>query len=162
MRLSISFDIMWSPGAAIYTKSFLFSHSKWISQGRWKSKIDKVWLTWMGRKMRSCKWHTFWMVPWLIRCFIVILYWEKMTFYEKFSHSVILETQIFWKISAFQCYWWKCQNVEIYLNFHKFQLKWKTLKHFTRPKQWAAFMKYSTHKSSRSQMFFKIGALKIS
>ena len=101
MRLSISFDIMWSPGAAIYTKSFLFSHSKWISQGRWKSKIDKVWLRWMGRKMRSCKWHTFWMVPWLIRCFIVILYWEKILFMRNLATVLFSKPKFSGKFQRF-------------------------------------------------------------
>ena len=61
----------------------------------------------------------------LLFCCYIILYWEKVTFYEKFSHSLTLETQTVWKILAFQCYWWKYQNPEIYLNFHKVQLKWK-------------------------------------
>ena len=45
------------------------------------------------------------------------------------------------KISAFQCYWWKYQNAEIWLNFKKFQLKGKVWKHFTRPKQRVALRK---------------------
>ena len=79
-----------------------------------------------------CKWHTFWMVP----C------WDKVTFYEKFSHSHTLEIQIVWKSSSLQCYWWKYWNAEMYLNFKNFQLKWTILKHiFTGPKQWAIFWK---------------------
>ena len=68
--------------------------------------------------------------------------WDKVTSCEKFSHSHTLESQIVWKSSALQCYWWNYQNAEMYLNFKNFQLKWTVLKHFfKRPKQWAAFRK---------------------
>ena len=33
--------------------------------------------------------------------FIIVLYWEKVTSYEEFSHNLTLEVQIVWKISAF-------------------------------------------------------------
>ena len=41
------------------------------------TKCDKV--EW-GWKMALCKWHTFWMIPWLICYFIAILFfilWES-------------------------------------------------------------------------------------
>ena len=71
----------------------------------------------------------------------IILYWEKVTSYENFSHSLTLEVQIVLNISAFQCYWCKYWNTEKELNFKKFQLKWKIVKHFTRPEQRAALRK---------------------
>ena len=57
------------------------------------------------------------------------------------SHSITLEVQIAWEISAFQCCRWKYRNAEKLLNFQKFQLKWKILKHFTRSKKQAALSK---------------------
>ena len=57
------------------------------------------------------------------------------------SHSLTLEVQIAWEISAFQCCRWKYRNAEKLLNFQKFQLKWKIVKHFTRSKQHAALRK---------------------
>ena len=56
---------------------------------------------------------------------------EKLTSYDKCSHNLTIEVQTFWKISA---------NF-IDRGFQKFQLKWKILKHFARPKQWAVFRK---------------------
>ena len=44
------------------------------------------------------------MINLLFHCHI-ILFLEKVTFYEKFSHSLTLETQIIRKILAFQCCW---------------------------------------------------------
>ena len=77
------------------------------------------------------------MVNLLLYCHI-ILYREKITCYEKCSNDLTLELQIVSKISAFQCYRWKHRNAEKWSNFQKFKLKWKILKHFVRPKQWAA------------------------
>ena len=84
MRFSTSFDITWPTEAAIYTKNLIFSHYiicyfKWITQGRCKSKIGKVklWQNWQGESDEKCHYASdiyFWMVPWLICCFIVILY----------------------------------------------------------------------------------------
>ena len=55
-----------------------------------------------------------------------------------FTHNLNLEAQIVWKISAFQCSWWKYWN-EIKLT--KSSIKWKNLKDFARPKQQAALRK---------------------
>ena len=46
-----------------------------------------------------------------------------------------------WKISVFQCYWWNYRIAQKWLNFQKLWLKWKYLKHFTRPKQQATVRK---------------------
>ena len=49
-----------------------------------------------------------------------------MTSCEKFSHNLTLEVQIVWKISVFQCYWWKkYRNAE---KFPKISIK---VKNFT-------------------------------
>ena len=65
---------------------------------------------------------------------------NAMTYYEKFSQNFTLEIQFHRKNTAFQCYWWKYQNTDIWLNF-QLKLKWKILKHFARTKHWAAFRK---------------------
>ena len=80
----------------------------------------------------------------------IILYWEKVNPCEKFSHSLSLEVQIVWKISAFQCYWWKYRNVEKQLNSQTFQLKWWILKHFTRSKHRVNLRKSFTLPSDKS------------
>ena len=36
----------------------------------------------------------------------IILYWEKMSPYEKYSHNLTPEFQIVWKILAFWCHRW--------------------------------------------------------
>ena len=42
------------------------------------------------------------MFPWLIFFYChIILYWQKVTSYEKFSYNLTIEVQIVWKISAF-------------------------------------------------------------
>ena len=56
-------------------------------------------------------------------------------------YFISTESDFLWEMLEFECYWWKYQNSEILLNFQNFQLKWKILKHFTRPKQRAAFRK---------------------
>ena len=48
----------------------------------------------------------------LFFCCHIILYWEKVTSYEKFNHNLTIEVQILWKDLAFQCYWWKYRNTE--------------------------------------------------
>ena len=61
----------------------------------------------------------------------IVLYWEKVTSYDKFSHRLILEDQIgefhylnlLMKVS-------KCWKK---MNFQEFQLTWKIWKHYTKP-----------------------------
>ena len=48
----------------------------------------------------------------LLFCCQIILSWEKVTSYKKFSLNLTFEVQIVWKILAFQCYWWKYRNAE--------------------------------------------------
>ena len=87
-----------------------------------------MWHRWIGWKMPLCKWNTFW-INLLFYCH-VILQWEKATSCERFIHSLTLEAQFAWKISAFQCYWWNYRNPEKQLNFKKLYLKWKIWKTF--------------------------------
>ena len=73
-------------------------------------------------------------------------YRQKVTSYEKFSHNLTFEAQIVYVVSAFLYYWWKYWNTEKLLNFKKFQLKWKIVKHFMRPKQQGPLRKlFSLH-----------------
>ena len=97
-----------------------------MKPGRWKSKINKVRHRWMGWKMPLCKWYTFWITPWLILlfCWHILLYWEQVTSYEKFSNNRTLEVPILRKISAFQCYWWKVSKCWKILKFPKIS-NWK-------------------------------------
>ena len=73
--------------------SFLVTFSEWDQGG--DCKIDKVWQSWIGWKMPLCKWHTFWMTPCftIFYCYI-ILYWEKVTSYEKLNHNLTFEVRI--------------------------------------------------------------------
>ena len=40
----------------------------------------------------------------MVSFYHIILYLEKVTSYEKFSHNLTLKVKTVWKISAFQCY----------------------------------------------------------
>ena len=66
----------------------------------------------------------------------ILLYWEKVTSYEKFSHNRPFEVQIVSKIQRFNAI---DGNIEMLKNveFPKTPIKMKNWKLFTRPKQWA-------------------------
>ena len=87
--------------------------------------MREVWHRWMEWKMPLCKWH----VNLLLYCQIII-YWEEVTFYGKFSHNLTLEVKIIWKISAIQGYWWMCLNSNKQMNFQKISIKMKHFKIF--------------------------------
>ena len=128
-------------GRAIYSKNLLFPlfphylffsqyfvifseyHGRW--QGKWITQVREVWHRWMEWKMPLCKWH----VNLLLYCHIII-YWEEVTFYEKFSHNLTLEVKIIWKISTIQGYWWMCLNSNKQMNFQKISIKMKHFKIF--------------------------------
>ena len=59
---------------------------------RYNVKCDKVKKRWI---MLLCKLHAFWMVQCLTCCNIMV-YFEKVTSYEKFSKNLTLEVQIVW------------------------------------------------------------------
>ena len=50
-----------------------------------------------------------------------------MISYENFSRNLNVEVQIFWKISSFQCYWWKYLKI---VQFPKVSVKMKKFKIF--------------------------------
>ena len=94
------------------------------------------------KNMPLRKWHTFWMALCLICYFIVIVFYiEQKWLLEKFSHYPTFEVLILWKSLVLQFYCWKYRNTEKLLNFEKFHIIWKIVKHFTRPKQRAALRK---------------------
>ena len=110
-------DITWYAEAAIYKKSsFLSFHSLLFlvsNTGEVKVKLTQMWHRRMCWKMPLCKWHTFWKVPWLICCFLIILFYaERKSFLMRNLASLTLEVQIAWKISEFRCYWWKYQMLK--------------------------------------------------
>ena len=94
-RFSTFFDITWYVKQPLIQKKFLFSHSivcyfYWIRQGRWQIKIEKVWQRLMEWKPPLCKWYTFWMAPWLICCFTVILLHIERKCHLKTNFATIL------------------------------------------------------------------------
>ena len=84
-----------------------------MTQGRWKSKIDKVWQSWMWWNLPLCKWHTFWMAPSLICYFVAILFYIERKWLlmrtlaiilslENFSVLILLmKVSKYWKIAEF-------------------------------------------------------------
>ena len=97
----------------------------------------------MGWKMPLCKWHTFWMAPCLIFFFFchIVLYWEKVTSYEKFSCSLPFKSKLSAKFQLFNAIDRSMEMLKNSWIFQKFQLKWKIVKHFVRPKQRATLRK---------------------
>ena len=74
-----------------------------MTQGKWWSKIDKMWKSQMGWKMPLCKWHTFWMTPCLICYFIVILFYieRKWLFMRNVAIIVPLKSKSSGKFQRF-------------------------------------------------------------
>ena len=96
MWFSTSVDIKWNGEAAIYTKNLLSSHSI-VSKWSLVNDTGRVKLTQLNGVNNAIMQVT--LIEWprfnlLFYCHI-ILYWEKMTSYEKFSHNITLEVQIF-------------------------------------------------------------------
>ena len=71
---------------------------------------------------------------------VIILHWEKLTSYNKFSHSLPLKVQIE-KFQRFNAINGSIKMLKYRRNFQKFQLKSNILKRFFRYKQWAASRK---------------------
>ena len=61
-----------------------------MTQGKWWSKIDKVWQNWIRWKMPLCKWHTLWMAPYLICYFIVVIFYVERKWLLMRNLSTIL------------------------------------------------------------------------
>ena len=100
-----------------------------------------------GWKMLFCKWHTFWMVPWLVCRFTVILFHIERKSPLMINTATVLPlksrlenfsvTMPLMEVS-------KCWYME---KFPKILIKMKNLKHFTRPKQRSTLRKLFSHLS---------------
>ena len=117
-----------------------------------------MWHRWIGWKIPLCKWHTCWMAPWLICCFIVILFYIerkcllmrnlvtvlllKTKFLENFSVSMLLVVEVLkcWKIVEFP----KISKMKDYNIFYETQrVSWNysgTHYHFTKNSQTKHFV----------------------
>ena len=91
-RFSTFFDITWYVEAAICTKkiSFLSFYSLLFLLNKTREKIEKVWQRLMEWKTPLCKWYTFWMAPWLICCFTVVLLYIERKCHLKTNFATIL------------------------------------------------------------------------
>ena len=110
MSFSTSFDITWYTEAAIYTKTYSFlSLRGFLFLVSNTGKVTE--LNWQCETLVNGMKNVIMQVTYFLRgsminlLFIchITLYREKMTSYEKFSHSLTLEVQIVWTISAFHC-----------------------------------------------------------
>ena len=64
--------------------------------------------------MSLCKWHTFWMVPWLICCFIVILSYTEIKWVLMRNWGTILPwVKTVWKICC-QTIWGMWTSIYVY------------------------------------------------
>ena len=88
---------------------------------------------WMGWKMPLCKWHIFWMAQWFY-CHIVS-YWEEMTSYGNYSQYLTLKFKWSGKCQLFSAVDGGIEMPKNSWISKKIQLKWKVLKHSTRPNQ---------------------------
>ena len=102
------FAIFCDPLKQPYTKNILFCDSRicyfqWITQGRWKSEIVKVQIRWLGWEMPLCRWQIFWMVPWSICCFIVLLIYieRKWLFMGYLATALLLKSKLPGKCKRF-------------------------------------------------------------
>ena len=69
-----------------------------------------------GEKYHYAKWHTFGVVSCLICYFFrhIVLYWDKVTSWQKFSSNFTLEVEIVWKIS----------NLTVLREYNVFNIEW--------------------------------------
>ena len=106
--------------------------------------MNNRWYRWMEWKLSLCKWCTFWMVPCSIYFYIVILLYteRKWLFMGNIITILPLKSKLSGKFLLFNSIDGRVEMLQnSWLNVQKFQLKWKFLKHFTRPKQRAALRK---------------------
>ena len=107
-----------------------------------ESKINKVRQSWMRWKMPLCKWHTFWIAPCLTCYFQVILFYveRKCLLMRNLVTVLSLKSKLSGKFQRFNTIeeGLKCWQI---VEFQKISIKWKIVKHFTRPKQRAALRK---------------------
>ena len=114
MWFSTSFDITWYDEAVICVKNtFLIKKSFSHSIHSWRSLVNDIgevmkynWqsMTKLNGVKNAIMQVTYFlngpMFNLLFYCHI-ILYWEKVTSFEKFSQNLTVEVQIVWKISVF-------------------------------------------------------------
>ena len=97
-----------------------------------------MWRSWMGWKMPLSKRQTFWIAPWLICYFIVLLFSVEKTWLLMRNLATIspLKYRLSGKFQRFNAIDGrsKCWKIVAFP-------KWKIVKHFTRPKQQAALKK---------------------
>ena len=49
-----------------------------------------MWQSWVGWKMPLCKWHIFWMAPWMIYYFVVMLFYIERKWFLMRNLAIIL------------------------------------------------------------------------
>ena len=94
-----------------------------------------MWQSWMGWKMPLRKWHILWMVPCLICCFIVTLFHIERKWLLIWNSTIILplKSKLSAKFQRFNAIDGSIKMLKISWIWKKNQLKWKVVKHFTRP-----------------------------
>ena len=108
MWFSTSVDARWYAEAAKYAKNLLSTLSivSWWSlmndRGSVRVKLTKCdKIEWSEKCHYASDIPLEWLHVWFVFYCHIILYWEKVTSYEKLSHNLTFEIQIVWKISAF-------------------------------------------------------------
>ena len=91
-----------------------------------------MWQSWIGWKIRLCKWQAFWMAPCLIFYFIVILY--KWLFMRNLATIFPLKSTLSGKFQRFNA-------IDGSIAMLKNGWISNIVRHFTRPKQQAALKK---------------------
>ena len=96
-----------------------------------------MWQSWMRWKMPLCKWHTFWMAPCLICYFIVKLFYieRKWLLMRNLATILPLKSKLSGKFQRFNAVNGSIKMLKNAWIAKKFQLKWKIVNHFIRPKQ---------------------------
>ena len=103
-----------------------------------------MWQSWMGWKMPLCKWHTFWMSPYLTCYFIVILFCieKKLHLMRNLATILPLKSKLSAKFQRFNAIDGSIKMLWKVVEFQNNSIKTtncKTL--YTRTKQWPALRK---------------------
>ena len=115
-----SFDITWYAEAAIYAKTLLFSLWNWQSV----TNLN-------GVKNAIIKWHNFWMVPYLICYFFVILFYiERKWLLMRMLFTILpLKSKLSGKFNRFNAINRNIKMLKI-VEFSKISIKTKNFKIF--------------------------------
>ena len=93
----------------------------------------------------KCKSRTFWMAPWLICCFLVILFHieRKWLLVINIVNVLFLKSNLSRKFQRFSIHLFQYESIEMLKNvkFSKASKKWKILRYFTRSKLPASLRK---------------------